>query len=142
MLSVNDDVFDEIFIPNGMSPIFNKYNMYDILNMTTGEIATLLHNNYIDILTERSLASKMNFVTFNDMLKDNEIKPKRLDFPTYNNNENGTVDIQYNGELNLFTIGIEILKAKKKTEKESDEIMGYFGKLMKNVIEKENEPIL
>ena len=141
ILSVNDDVFDEVFVPNNMSPVFSKYDMYDILNMQACDIAGILNNNYIDILTDRMLAAKMNFVSFSDMLKENNILPKRIDFPTYNNNENGTVDIQYTGELNLFTIGIEILKFKKKTEKESKEIMDYFGTLMKKVTEKENEPV-
>lgn len=143
MLDVNgiDNSFDETFIPNTLSPIFNRHDMYDILSWDIDKISGLLHNNYIDLNTDRNLASKMNFIAFTDMLKDNEIIPKKLEFPTYNNNDGVVADLEYTGELNLFSIGTEILKAKKKTEKESTTIMTYFDTLLQKVKEKENERI-
>lgn len=114
VLGVNTQTLEETFITNTYSPIFVKYKINDILEMSIHEILKAFNNNFVDILIDISFANKFNITRFLEEISQS--KHRKLEFFTYSTQESKTIDISEDFDPDDNFNLVDIFKSYVKTK--------------------------
>jgi len=104
ILDVSTPKIKETFVENTVSPIFVKYDVFDILNKNELEIEEIFKNNFVDIMIEMSFSNQFSVTRFLDILGN--IKLRRIEFFTYLK-DTSTLEMEFgevSGDFNIFKI--------------------------------------
>lgn len=129
----------QIFYENTYSPIFQKFDIKDLLERKYEDVLRLFRNNYTDILVHKNKANYINIAKVLNILQPAEFK--RIEFITVDNME-GQYDTQMfdNTETisidDAITLKYEEMSLTPEKIKELNELNDYYNKLAYNQTEK------
>jgi hypothetical protein len=125
-----DDNCKETFIENTDSPVYVKYDICELLDMTTEQLSGILTNNLVDVMIEINLSNRIPINQF--IAKIQEIKYRKIEFFTYTAEGGSEVTPEVNFDLaspDKFDI-VEIFKtylnSKEYTQTLKKELVAKF----------------
>lgn len=80
-LDVSDKKLTERFVQNTQSPTYKKFDMYDVLEMSSAEIFQNFNNSFVDIMIGINFASKLSITRFLEHISKST--HRKLEFFTY-----------------------------------------------------------
>lgn len=137
VLNVEKPEIDEKFVKNTHSPVFLKYKLDEVLEMSVDEIRRTFDNNFVDIMIDVNFANKFTVTRFLDAIS--ESKHRKLEFFTYTNQDKEQVktadDFDAEDNFNLTDIFKAYLKTKDYSPDLKREIVIKFLDIHKQVKE-------
>lgn len=122
--------FVEKFVPNDFSPKHLKFDIFELLNLTSAQLKAIFANNFIDVLIESEFSSRFPLTKFTEIIK--EYGHRRLEFFSYSKEQTKSrseVEIDSNYEYNIFTVLEEKLKSLNYSPDFSGEITDRFKQI-------------
>ncbi len=140
-LQVDTPEIQEHFVRNSKSPIFLKYDIFDILDMPKSAIVEQFSNNFVDVMINVKFANKFPVPRFLEEIANST--HRRLEFFTYTDKEkvenSATADeFDPDKDFNLFDIFKAYLKTKDYPLDFKKKIAAKFVELHKEVMEEQN----
>jgi DNA repair exonuclease SbcCD nuclease subunit len=105
VLDVSTNTISEKFIPNDFSPRHIKFDLIDLLEMTSEEISSRFKNNFVDIAIDSNLMQRFPISQFTELIKD--LGHRRIEFSEYSKDQLKTgseAELDSNYEYNIFTL--------------------------------------
>jgi len=130
VLDVSGADVQEKFVLNTFSPKYVKFDVTDLLNLTSTEITSLFHNNFVDILLESDFSKKFPISQFTELVK--KFGHRHLEFGSYSKEqlkERSEIEINSNYEYNVFTILDERIKSMNLPFIQAKEITDRFKEI-------------
>jgi len=127
ILNVASSEIEEKFVRNTHSPVFLKFKLYDVLEMSIPEINHAFNNNFVDIMIDVSFANTFTVTRFLEAIS--ESKHRKLEFFTYTSKDKEQVKTadDFNSEDDFSLT--DIFKAYLKTKE-------YSADLKRSIVEK------
>lgn len=140
-LDVISDKITETFIRNSKSPVFLKYDIFEILELPKTAIIEKFSNNFVDLMMNVNFASKFPVPRFLEEIENS--KHRKLEFFTYTDKEK-VDDVTVNSDFdpdeafNLADIFKSYVKTKDYTVDFKKKIAAKFVDLHKEVMEEQS----
>lgn len=131
-LSLTGDTISEKFIENTKSPVYKKFDIYELLEMPTAKVISELNNAFVDIMISTSFVNKFPVTRF--LEKVSGAAHRKIEFFTYVDQvKDEASQIEFNPE-DQFNV-IDIFKSYIKSK---DYSQSFKMELAKNFIEIHN----
>lgn len=118
----------ESFVPNTKSPMYKKYDMYQILEMSVDRIKEEFDNAFVDIMVSINIANKVSITRLLELISGST--HRKIEFFTYVEEKEAVASIDFNPE-DKFNV-IDIFKAYLKSK---DYSKAYKMSLAKNFVD-------
>ena len=112
-LDVSDHIISESFIVNTKSPVYKKFDMYNLLELSISSIIELFDNSFIDIMIGINLVNKISVTRLLELLSKST--HRKIEFFTYADDSNTEVysnDIAIDDKFNVIDIFKNYVKDK------------------------------
>ena len=129
-----DGQLTEEFVPNTFSPVFTKYDAYDLMELSPIEIENLFKNSFVDIMISIKLVNNFSVSRFLDLISKST--HRKVEFFTYvDQDPESTQQVDFNPEDHLNTIDIfkSYLKTKDYTQSFKIELAKKFLEIHNSV---------
>jgi hypothetical protein len=137
VLDVTGDTIVESFLPNTKSPIFLKFDVFDILELPLSEIERLFKNNFVDIMISVNFASKLSITSFLEKIQN--VGYRKIEFFTYVDNKpeeaSSQVEFDLQDNFNINDIFSHYLKIQNYTESVKESLSEKFLATLQKVRE-------
>jgi DNA repair exonuclease SbcCD nuclease subunit len=137
VLDLSGTCLIEKFVPNDMSPVFLKLDIYDVLEMTLDQIKQTFKNNFVDIMISVNFANRLSITNFLEKIADTNYR--KVEFFTYvdsqESEDSQQVDFDIQDDFNITDIFAHYLKAKDYSQPVKKSLALKFGEVFKKVKE-------
>jgi DNA repair exonuclease SbcCD nuclease subunit len=137
VLDVTGETIIEEFLPNVSSPVFLKFDVFDILEMSLAEIEQKFKNNFVDVMISVSFASKLSITNFLEKIQNTGYR--KIEFFTYVDNkpEESTAQVEFDiqDNFNINDIFAHYLKTQSYTELVKESLTDKFLTTLQKVRE-------
>lgn len=138
VLDVSTPKLVETFVPNAVSPVFLKLDMYEVLEMTVEQINQTFRNNFVDIMIDVAFANKISITNFLEKIADS--KYRKVEFFTYVGSQESddtaqSIDFDIQDEFNITDIFAHYLKSKDYSKIVKADLTQKFNATFKKVKE-------
>lgn len=129
----------ETFIENTASPIYKKFDAYELLDLSPVEITKLFNNAFVDIMISMKLVSNFSVSRFLDIIKDSHRKIEFFTYVDQDKEDSSGVDFNPEDNLNVFDIFRSYLKQKEYSTLFKTNLARKFVEIHKSVTQSSNE---
>jgi hypothetical protein len=129
-LDVSTQVLTETFIENTQSPIFVKFDIMKVLEMTHTEIVEAFRNNFVDIMINVNFANRFSVTRFLEEIS--RASHRKIEFFTYV--DQTEAEAEMNSEFNPED-GFNITDIFKMYVKSKDYTQQFRSDLAKKFVE-------
>jgi len=137
VLDVSGKEVVETFIPNTKSPVFLKFDVFDLLEMPVAEIERVFANNFVDIMINVKFANRFSVTTFLEKLQTS--KHRKIEFFTYvdstSDDTSTAADFDINDEFNINDIFKHYLDSKDYSEVTKQSLTNKFNQTLAKIRE-------
>ena len=138
VLDVSGPKITEEFIQNKVSPVFLKYDIFDVLEMSLSQIEAEFRNNFVDIMINVNFANKFSITNF--LEKISAANARQIEFFTYVDNtkeaeSSKSVEFDIQDEFNINDIFAHYLKTRDYSEQTKAALVEKFKSSLKKVKE-------
>jgi DNA repair exonuclease SbcCD nuclease subunit len=130
VLDVSGKEIIEKFIPNNSSPKHIRFEVLDLLELTSDQIQKEFINNFIDIMIESEFSKKFPLSQFTELVKS--YGHRRLEFASYSQDQlknKSELELDANYEYNIFTLLDERIKLMNLPTDQSNQIVDKFKEI-------------
>lgn len=131
-LDVSGSTLTETFIENTVSPVYKKFDIYDLLEKPVEEVIELFNNSFVDIMISVNFVNKFSVNRFLEAIS--KAGHRKVEFFTYVDeakDSNSSIDFNPEDQFNI----VDIFKSFVKTR---DYSQGFKTELAKKFIEVHN----
>lgn len=123
---------EHTFTPNDFSPVFIRYYINDILDMTMNQILKEIKGNFVDVFIPSNVLGKYNINSFMDYLDGvaNRLDPKIFDEEAGIDFDDSTVG-DFKGEIDLIQISKDYINSLGYDEDLKQRLINSVQKLYK-----------
>lgn len=111
-LDLTSSTIVETFIENTCSPVYKKYDILELLELSTTEVVNLLSNAFVDIMISVNFVNKFSVTRFLEAIS--KAKYRKIEFFTYVDQvtDEATTDFNPEDQFNILDIFKSYLKSK------------------------------
>lgn len=130
-------VADERFVRNDSSPVFKRFDVYDVMDKSIEDLRAEFANSMVDVMWESGFAKKYNNSRFVETIKANSVEYESLEFPPYTAGFEEEVE-KAPDNFDIRDIGEAFLKRRGYNHREVNESMAYFDDLEMRLYDSES----
>jgi hypothetical protein len=117
-LDVSSSKIIETFIENTQSPVYKKFDVYDLLEKPMSDIIDEFNNSFVDIMISVSLVNKFSVNRFLELISKST--HRKIEFFTYANDDSksDSTSVEFNPEdqFNVIDIFKSYIKSKEYSQ--------------------------
>lgn len=138
VLDVSDKKIVETFVPNETSPVFLKFDVFDVLEMNLSQIESLFRNNFVDIMINVNFANRLSITNFLEKIASSNYRA--VEFFTYVDNAKqedsaNAVDFDIQDDFNINDIFVHYIKSRDYSKATKLALVEKFKESLKKVKE-------
>jgi len=126
-LDVSSQTLTEKFIENTNSPVYKKFDIFELLEMPANEVIEKLNNSFVDIMISVNFVNKFSVTRFLELISKST--HRKVEFFTYvdqTSDESTTVDFNPEDQFNVIDIFKSYLKTKDYSQTFKTELAQKF----------------
>jgi DNA repair exonuclease SbcCD nuclease subunit len=130
VLDVSGKEVTEKFVPNEVSPRHLRFDVMQLLDLTSDQIKKEFVNNFVDIMIESEFSKKFPLSQFTELIKS--YGHRRIEFASYSKDQlknKSEIEIDSTYEYNIFTLLDERLKIMNLPVDQSTQIIDKFKEI-------------
>lgn len=113
-LTLTEDSIIERFVENTQSPVYQKFDIYELLEMPTDEVISKLNNSFVDVMISVNFVNKFPVTRFVEAVSKST--HRKIEFFTYVDqikDETSAIDFNPEDQFNIIDIFKSFLKSRE-----------------------------